>query len=203
MFVYKPPMRGAPGNRMGGGTRGPQGKIPLLAVLAPDHTGLTIRDNPIFYWYISDLTSKSLEFTLNDEDIEETLLETKIHTINKSGMQKLKLSDYKQTLLPEKEYSWFIRMIVNPDHPSKDIYAKGYVKRVAPSETLADKLAKADRRNTPGIYAEEGIWYDALSELSLLIEANPGDNILLEQRNKLLEQAELDSITELERKKRN
>ncbi|MCP4112673.1 MAG: DUF928 domain-containing protein [Desulfobacteraceae bacterium] len=63
--------------------------------------------------------------------------------------------------MPEKEYSWFIRMIVNPDQPSKDIYAKGYVKRVAAPETLAKKLARADRKDIPGIYAGEGIWYDA------------------------------------------
>jgi len=40
--VYVPPSRGAVGARTGGGTRG-QTSAPRIAVLAPDHVGLTTR----------------------------------------------------------------------------------------------------------------------------------------------------------------
>ncbi len=40
--VYKPPKRGAPASRIGGASRGESDPQPTLAVLAPNHTGLTI-----------------------------------------------------------------------------------------------------------------------------------------------------------------
>ena len=44
--LYKPPLRGAPGGRVGGGTRGSEREVFVLSVLAPDHTGLTLNEQP-------------------------------------------------------------------------------------------------------------------------------------------------------------
>ena len=43
--VYKPPVRGAPGGRVGGGTRGTDQTF-VLSVVAPNHTGLTMQEQP-------------------------------------------------------------------------------------------------------------------------------------------------------------
>src|SRR5262249_9720599 len=54
MPVYKPPLRGAPGGRVGGGTRG-SGSVRdvfILSALAPDHMGLTVAEQPSLYWFI-------------------------------------------------------------------------------------------------------------------------------------------------------
>ena len=63
-FTYKPPKRGMPGGRIGGGTRGKTDGYPILTVLAPDHTGLTTKTRPVLYWYLSTATPKQIEFTL-------------------------------------------------------------------------------------------------------------------------------------------
>src|SRR5512134_1193228 len=55
--VYKPPLRGAPRGRIGGGTRGTGLDSLALSVLAPDHSGLTIREQPSLYWIISNPTA--------------------------------------------------------------------------------------------------------------------------------------------------
>jgi len=44
---------------------------------------------------------------------------------------------------------------------------------------------------TPAIYAAQGFWYDAIAALSQLIDSNPGDKTLREQRADLLEQVRL------------
>ena len=46
--VYHPPLRGAPAGRIGGASRGgaPGVALPALEVLAPDHVGLTAREQP-------------------------------------------------------------------------------------------------------------------------------------------------------------
>jgi hypothetical protein len=43
----------------------------------------------------------------------------------------------------------------------------------------------------PAVYAQSGLWYDAVDEISKLIYANPADGALREQRASLLAQAGL------------
>ena len=50
--VYKPPLRGTPVARMGGGTRGEDEDAPEVYVLTPEHTGLTSQAQPVMYWYL-------------------------------------------------------------------------------------------------------------------------------------------------------
>jgi hypothetical protein len=204
IVVYKPPMRGAPGSRMGGGTRsltrGADQNLPSLAVLVPDHAGLTTRPQPTLYWYLSAPASNRIEFTLNDEDQGETLIQTALNSAEKSGIQRLNLSDYKISLSPDKLYSWFITMIVNPDKPAGDVSSGGAIRFTSPSEEFREKLSGAAKTDMPGLYAEEGVWYDALSELSELIEANPADKSLREQRAGLFEQIGLHNVAEFDRK---
>ena len=55
--VYRPPLRGAPRGRVGGGSRGTGRESFVLSVLAPDHTGLTTSEQPSLYWFISGPSS--------------------------------------------------------------------------------------------------------------------------------------------------
>ena len=52
----------------------------------------------------------------------------------------------------------------------------------------------------PSIYAESGIWYDAIMAISELIEASPKDMNLRKQRAGLLEQVGLPEVAEYELK---
>ena len=42
--LYQPPRRGAPGGRVGGGTRGPSPGLPFLYALVPDHVAVTAEE---------------------------------------------------------------------------------------------------------------------------------------------------------------
>ncbi|MEO8326531.1 MAG: hypothetical protein ABI618_11810, partial [Nitrospirota bacterium] len=48
--LYQPPPRGAPGGRVGGGTRGPSSDLPLMWALVPDHVGLSAEVQPRLVW---------------------------------------------------------------------------------------------------------------------------------------------------------
>ena len=65
--VYKPPPRGAPGGRMGGGTRGISGAA-VVSILAPDHVGLTMQEQPSLHWFVTQDVSSPLEITLIEPD---------------------------------------------------------------------------------------------------------------------------------------
>ena len=67
----------------------------------------------------------------------------------------------------------------------------GHGRRVEPSADLKEKIAAAAPAALPNVYAEAGIWYDALSVLTDQIEANPDNKTLRETRADLLRQVGL------------
>src|SRR5262245_16127928 len=186
--VYKPPLRGAPGGRIGGGTRGTGGEKMALSVLAPDHSGLTISEQPSLYWFISTATSLPVEVALMDPRTVEPLLETRLTGPIQAGAQRIDLARYGVRLAPGVPYRWYVAVVPDPARRSKDILAGGTIERVAPAAELQAKLATASPQELPLIYAEAGLWYDSLAAYSALIEAAPGDEGLVRQRAALLAQ---------------
>ena len=120
--VYKPPTRGAPGGRVGGGTRGTQRDVFVLSVLAPDHSGFTTSEQPSLYWYISKPTSLPVELTVMDPQGVQPILETRLSSVN-AGVQRVRLADYNVRLSSGAAYRWFVAVVPDTDRRSKDILA--------------------------------------------------------------------------------
>src|SRR5437867_6045436 len=192
--VYKPPVRGAPGGRLGGGTRG-RDQTFILSVLAPDHTGLTAQEQPVLYWYLSKPITSPMEFTLIGDGIKP-LVETTLKPPFVAGVQRLRLADFGVHLNPGKQYRWFVALVVDPQRRSKDILAGGTIERSELSEGMTAKLPRADKEKAARIYAEEGFWYDAVAAITELIEKAPKDVSLREQRASLLQQVGLAEVSE-------
>ncbi|HXV80987.1 MAG TPA: DUF928 domain-containing protein [Candidatus Binatia bacterium] len=194
--VYTPPQRGAPGGRVGGGTRGTQREVFVLSVLAPDHSGFTTKEQPSLYWFISNPTSLPVEITVMDPKGVEPILETRLPSPVKAGVNRIRLSDFDVRLAPGGAYRWFVSVVPDSDRRSKDIMAGGAIERVEMPEGLKAKLAQAEKSELPSIYAEAGIWYDTVAAISELIEAAPQDQALRDQRTALLKQVGLTGIAE-------
>jgi uncharacterized protein DUF928 len=195
MPEYIPPVRSAPGGRVGGSTRG-AGMMPILSALAPDHTGLTVQEQPSVYWYLAGATSYPVEFTLIDDRSIQPLLETRIGGPIQPGVQRVRMADYGMRLSPGVPYRWSVALVVDPDSRSRDNIAGGAIERIAPPTELRTKLARAGKAQAPNIYAEAGLWYDALSAISDLLDATPNDPMLRQKRASLLEQVGLRDIVE-------
>lgn len=197
MPVYKPPKRGvAPKTLVGGSSRGVESGLSTISVLAPDHIGLTIYEQPSIYWYLSKPISGRIEFTLIDDQLIEPLQKTNLITQIKPGVQCINLSDYDVRLSPGKQYQWIVSLLPDPDHSSQDIIVGGAIECIEFTQELVEKLAQAGKTKAPHIYAEAGLWYDALSAISNLIDATPDDMVLRKQRTSLLEQVELWEVVE-------
>ncbi len=194
--MYNPPLLGAPGGRVGGGTRGPAREVFVLSVLAPNHTGLTAVDQPTLYWFISNVTQHPVEVTVVDPQGGDPLLETRVPSPSQPGVHRIRLADFGVRLKPGVPYRWFVAVVPDPARRSKDILAGGTVERVDPSEELKKKLAQAGKADLPFLYAEAGLWYDALAALSELIEAAPQDSAPRKQRAAMLAQVGLPEIGE-------
>jgi hypothetical protein len=197
MPEYIPPVRSAPGGRVGGSTRGP-GTPPTLSALAPDHTGLTIQEQPSLYWYLSKPTSYPIEFTIIDDRAIQPLIERRLSGSLQPGMQRVRLAEYGLRLSVDVLYRWSVALVVDPDNRSRDVIAGGAIERIAPPTELRAKLARAGKTRAPYLYAEAGLWYDALAAISDLIDAAPNDQVLRQERASLLEQVGLPQIAELD-----
>lgn len=191
--VYSPPSRGAPGGRIGGGTRGGGQNVFVLSVLAPDHSAFTTTEQPSLYWYISKPTSLPVELTVMDPQGIKPILETQLPSPTKAGIQRVRLADYNVHLAPGAAYRWFVAVVPDADRRSKDILAGGAIERVDLQEDVKAKVAKASDKELPFVYAQAGIWYDALKSISDLIDAAPQNQDLHNQRTALLKQVGLPS----------
>ncbi|MGO9611193.1 MAG: DUF928 domain-containing protein [Verrucomicrobiia bacterium] len=190
-IVYKPPLRGAPAVRIDGGSRGSGVSLVCLTVLAPDHTGLTVQEQPSLFWYQSQPADVPFELTLLADNTIQPLLLVRLPDSRAAGIQRLNLAEHNVKLLPGVEYEWVVALVVDPENRSKDVIASGWIKRVEPSPSLRSRLENAAAENLPSVYAEEGVWLDTLTALSALIEARPKDKALQEGRAALLEQVGL------------
>jgi len=179
---YRPPIPGAPMVRVDGHSRGPDDVILTLTVLAPEHVGLTTKEQPSLFWYQSKAAKMRFELTIMEAKGIEPILEIKLQNAPSDGIQRLRLSDYGARLKPNVEYRWTVAMIVDPDNRSRDVVASGVIKRVDPPATLKDRLGKSSPAEVAFVYADEGIWYDSLEALSDEIENQPQNKGLHEQR---------------------
>ena len=194
-LVYKPPLRGAPGGRVGGGTRGTGRESFVLSVLAPNHTGLTSSEQPTLFWFISHPSSYPVELTLVEPDKTEPLIELRLQPPVAAGVHRLRLSDHNVRLAAGTPYQWYVAVVPDGARRSKDILAGGMIERVSSPAELAQKAATASRAQLPALYAEAGLWYDAIGTLSELLEQTPNDAALLDQRSALLRQIGLPDIS--------
>lgn len=190
---FRPPAGNSSASaRVTGGSRGVGDHKVSLDVLTPDGIGLTTQEQPSLFWYQSQPADAKFELTLVQDDEPEPLVEMTVERSVKAGIQRLRLADQGVKLVPGVEYKWVVALVAaDPDARSGDQISSGMIKRIAATPELKARVAKADPAALAGIYAEAGVWYDALAALTDQIEANPDDKQLEAARTDLLEQVNL------------
>jgi len=188
---FRPPTTGAPSVRVTGGSRGGDDNEITLEVLAPDDIGMTTDEQPSLFWFQSKSANAKFELTLLQENKVKPLVQVMVERSAKPGIHRMKLADHGVKLSPGVEYQLVVALVSDPDNRSSDLVASGAIKRVEPTADLKGKIATATPASLPGVYAEAGIWYDALSLLTDQVEANPGNKALRETRADLLRQVGL------------
>lgn len=194
--AYVPPLRGAPSRRVGGSSRGVDQTLPFISVVAPDHVGLTISEQPVLYWFISKPTRVTLEITLIDESGVKPMLELPVAQVDGPAIHALDLARHGIKLKPGMEYQWTVTLVPDARERSGDVISGGAIKRVdMPAALAGSRLADLP----PARLAAEGLWYDAIHALSARIAAEPQNADLRAQRAALAEQVGLKDIAAFDR----
>ncbi|MFW2405335.1 MAG: DUF928 domain-containing protein [Gammaproteobacteria bacterium] len=193
--VYKPPRRGAPLTRIGGGTRGDDAMV-ALQVIAPEHTGLTTMAQPTLYWYASRAIDGDVEFVLTERDAIAPVWRHRIEGKFESGIQPFALQEAGLELQPGIDYQWSVAVIHSSGKRARDVVAIGTVERIVDAQLpnpAADPLDRAAQ------LAANGVWYDAIQVLSEFIGRDAADQVARSYRRDLLEQVGLLDVADAER----
>jgi hypothetical protein len=187
---YNPPSRGAPTGRVPGGTRGL--RVLPLAALAPDHPGLTISAQPALYYFLPAASGVRVALRPAADPSAKPLVEKDFPPPAKSGIQRLELKALGVTLAPDVEYRWTVS--------DARTSSTGVIRRIGLSDDLARKLnGVPSGRSRYTLLAREGVWYDALDEVSRAAESAATAAVAGRHRAALLEQIGLKDIAQHER----
>lgn len=173
----KIPSLGVPGRRVPGASRGENcvAKNQYLTALVPK-TNLTLTSvsNPTLYFLIPQNNAPELELVIHDVN-DQPVYKQNYKPTGKPGVVGITLPA--NTLSKAETYRWNFSIICNPQERSLDKFVHGGIKRVDDSQ-LKSKLANASPQERLNIFAEAGIWQDALDTLAQLRSSRPQDKAL-------------------------
>lgn len=171
LAAYRPPREQKPpsGYTDSSGIRGNCKAIGAhsLTLLAPvTHVGQTTSPHPTFAWFVPSHQKMPIEFTLYEFGTDEQLkLTYKSQLHSYPGIMKLSLPQKLPALTVGQRYLWQVEILCNRNRPSRNLLASAEIEVVTMPTGLKNALSnKRDRAQKAGLYAQAGMWYDALSE---------------------------------------
>lgn len=176
-----PPDIGKPKTTTGGGQRGceseaqenqstPSGEKPLTALIPETGWGLTTAEQPTLWFYVPYSSSLSGEFVLMDE-ANQTVYQTPLTLTGTPGIISLSLPSTAAKLEIGKRYHWYLNIYCQPEQPP--LFVEGWIKRVELSSDIKVQLEQATPQQRVALYADNGIWHDALTASAELRRTDP------------------------------
>jgi hypothetical protein len=113
-------------------------------------------------WYVSDTQSYALKFRLYRTEAgpaQGLVYETELPS--QPGIMQLKLPESQPGLAIGQRYTWQVVMLCDPNSPSRAIATGAELEVVAPAPVVA-AIANKTAQGQAAVYAELGLWYDAL-----------------------------------------
>lgn len=210
---------GAPsGRRRGGSSRGdiqaanctnPASCTPLLTALVPETEkapqektgkaqqkkfvwGLTSAERPSFWFVIPEGEQAPVEFILQNKQNGYThRVEFPLPKMS-AGLVQLSLPDDIPPLELNKRYFWTLAIGATSSQPQT--YVQGSIYRVPLTTTVREQIDSATGLEQVSLYAQNGLWHDAVMSLAKLRQAAPDDPQLTRAWTELLKQINLEDI---------
>ncbi|OUL29762.1 hypothetical protein BV378_05075 [Nostoc sp. RF31YmG] len=168
-----------------------------VSVTSMDVWGLTTNERPSFWFYVpytKDIANASAEFVLQDSQ-ENEVYRNAVSLPVKPGVIGVNLPSTATPLEVGKTYRWFFKVNCSgQESASIPIYVEGDVQRINLPASLSNQITAAQPKDKIAIYAENGIWFDALNLLAQLRKANPNNPSLVSDWQSLLESIRLGNL---------
>ncbi|MBD2019123.1 DUF928 domain-containing protein [Leptolyngbya sp. FACHB-36] len=163
---YRPPKRPSAPKTTGtnttrGGSCDPNANSKLTALVPFSHVGQTSSSHPTFAWFVPDRQPYPLQFRLfrsNGQPLYRTTLQSQ------TGIMQFSLPQTQAGLEIGQSYLWQVVLVCNPAVPLTNWVAAAEIAVVKPDPALQSQLATAQTpQQRSDLYAESGLWYDALA----------------------------------------
>lgn len=164
----------------------PKDKIEVESTVAP---------HPTLFVHVSQTSGQKAEFMVVNEKGDQVYKNSNITLNGSSGIVSLSIPANAPAIEVGERYYWSFTVACDDDW-TKNPAVDGWVKRVDLNSTLANQLKRAAPRDRPALYAEAGIWTDAVSTLADLRKANPNDSQLTQDWEDLLKSVGLDTVAQ-------
>lgn len=173
--MFAPPERGAPDTTADGGTRRDHTAHTYLPsspqlLLPGGSLPMTLDAHPSFFAYIPDVPAAGLKFTLYRHDLSTGADDQRIYEVEKSmpsrsGIVEFVLpTDAQYALEAGQMYHWYVSIILDPQDPSSNWVADGWVERQASNSRAAQSVAtRSVDQPAWQVYAQAGLWHEALA----------------------------------------
>jgi Domain of Unknown Function (DUF928) len=181
-----PPDPGEPGDRgQGGGRRGPCKPYESLQALVPTAKaeeipwGLTLNDRPTVWVYAPDgmAAQVQIKFNLSDHQGKSVYKTVFPATATPPGVLQLTLPPG-LNLKVGKFYQWSMAVYCDPIEPDAPRILRGRIYKSTPTAQLQRNLRTATTPLQQAIvYADSGIWYDALTTLGMAMDPAKPPNL--------------------------
>lgn len=155
----------------------------------------TVAAHPTFFVHVSQNSGQKAEFMVVNEKGDQIYKNSNITLSGSPGIVSLSIPANAPALDAGKPYYWSFTVACDDDW-TKNPAVDGWVKRVELNSTLANQLKRAVPRDRPVLYADAGIWTDAVSTLFDLRKANPNDAQLRQDWEDLLKSVGLDTVAQ-------
>lgn len=173
---YDPPNRGAPGESSDSGSRPlcKKPSMPFTSLSPSTNWGETLQAYPTFWLYLPYQAS-TVRFILRDEPTQRELYRTNFVVSKGDGAARFQMPNTAPSLEVDRLYNWQFDFICDAENRSR-FRVRGLVVRRSPSEALSTQLKNALPRERVTLLAKEGFWFDSLTELADLRQANAQDS---------------------------
>jgi hypothetical protein len=191
-----PPNLGDPGGRgQGGGSRGDCKAYEGMKALLPGSqtAGLTTQERPTFWLNLPKGLADQVPLEMSLQTAQGKPLFKKIWnaTPTPAGIVHIPLPQDAPALQVNQRYRWSISIYCDAETPDTPVTVRGTIARTTLSPTVnLENFTQLSAIEKASLYAEQGIWYDALTTLGLERQTatHPA---LLRAWDTLLQQAEL------------
>lgn len=226
---FIPPADKSTRRSQGSGSRGCEESLPvdLVTLLIPskNYIGQTVSGRPTFFWHLSKPVSVPMKFTLMEPGVPEPLYVKQIDS-PKVGTIEIELPKDRPELVSGRTYGWSVTLECNPRRPSANPYFYSWIERVPVTPALEQQLAAAtsflsSTRQIPPtgntsvepdaspemlrqralIYAQAGLWYNALADISTAAKANRNNSSVKEDFLDILNQVGLTEVAKQEQQR--
>lgn len=175
-----PPGQGAPsGRRDGGASRGHCPAYSELAALVPVTDGRvwgqTTAAHPTLWFYLPTAVTPETPIELMVQDAaDNSLYMTTLAVEAEAGSFAISLPDTVTLPLNEPHY-WTLALFCDPERPAASVFVSGTIERVAADGLRPLSTDAARSLSQAQVYANAGMWYDALTILGELQQDNESD----------------------------